>query len=165
MDTTINLQRLRVMIVEDNAHMMLILKTILRGFGVKEFTDARNEQDAWDRLGIEPVDIILVDRMLTKGDGLSLVRRIRTARDSPCPYAPIVMLSAHTERARVAEARDAGINEFCCKPITAKDLYAKIAAVIDRPRPFVRTKSFFGPDRRRREDPGYNGGERREAAG
>ncbi len=149
MEGLARLDRLRVMVVEDNAHMMLIVKTILRGFGVKEFTDARDIEEAWDRLNADPVNVMIVDRVLGRQDGLDLVRQIRGMRIGPIAYLPIIMLSAHTERQRIEEARDAGATEFCCKPVTARDLYTKVARVIDNPRSFGRTSSCCGPDRRR----------------
>ncbi len=162
MESTAKLNRLRIMVVEDNAHMMMIVKTILRGFGFQEFTEARSIGDAWERLRQEAVDILLLDRALGKEDGLDLVRRLRMDRDSPNPYLPIIMLSAHSERSRVEEARDAGVTEFCAKPVTARDLWGKVAAVIDRPRSFVRTAVYFGPDRRRRALDSYEGEKRRQ---
>lgn len=56
---------------------------------------------------------------------------------------------AHAERARVVQARDAGVTEYLVKPLSARLLSRRIQAVIEKSRPFVRTKSFFGPDRRR----------------
>ena len=72
------------------------------------------------------------------------------------------MLTAHSEKNRVEAARDAGASEFCAKPVTAAEMLRKVAAVIDRPRPFIRTESYFGPDRRRRDDPNFRGEERRK---
>jgi DNA-binding response OmpR family regulator len=63
----------------------------------------------------------------------------------------------------VVEARDAGVNEFVAKPVTARTLLDRIVATIYRPRAFVRTKDYFGPDRRRRADPDYAGPLRRAA--
>ena len=60
------------------------------------------------------------------------------------------MVTGHTEVRRVKYARDVGVNEFLAKPLSAKELYQKIISVIDHPRPFIRTKTFFGPDRRRK---------------
>lgn len=54
-------------------------------------------------------------------------------------------------------ARDAGVNEFCVKPVTPADLMKRIAWVIDKPCPFVRSPDYFGPDRRRKDDPNYKG--------
>jgi len=82
-------------------------------------------------------------------DGLDFVRLVRTAKDSSNPYVPIIMLSGYTEYGRVIEASDAGMNEFLAKPISAKALYQRFAANIDNLRPFIRTKHYFRPDRRR----------------
>ena len=65
-------------------------------------------------------------------------------------------------RARVTVARDAGVTEFLAKPISAKALYERIFNVVANPRPFVKTKTYFGPDRRRNVNPNYAGPERRK---
>ncbi len=82
-------------------------------------------------------------------DGLDFVRLVRTAKDSANPYVPIIMLTGYTEYRRVVEARDAGVNEFLAKPISARALYQRFASIIDNPRSFIKTKNYFGPDRRR----------------
>ena len=58
------------------------------------------------------------------------------------------------------QARDAGVTEFMAKPVSVKALCARINAIIDAPRPFIRANGYFGPDRRRRVLP-FNGPERR----
>jgi hypothetical protein len=58
-------------------------------------------------------------------------------------------------------ARDAGVTEFLAKPISAKALYQRILNVVASPRPFIRTKTYFGPDRRRNTSNAYIGAERR----
>jgi DNA-binding response OmpR family regulator len=60
------------------------------------------------------------------------------------------------------EARDAGVHEYLAKPISARSLYSRINKIIAEPREFVQTKTFFGPDRRRRAV-SFNGPERRKA--
>ena len=60
------------------------------------------------------------------------------------------MLSGHSEVSRVLQARDAGVNEFVVKPISVKSLFSRIDSLINKPRKFIRTGHFFGPDRRRR---------------
>jgi two-component system, chemotaxis family, chemotaxis protein CheY len=61
-------------------------------------------------------------------------------------------------------ARDAGVTEFLAKPISAKALYNRILNVVAHPRPFIRTKTYFGPDRRRNTLNPYAGPERRSGA-
>jgi DNA-binding response OmpR family regulator len=109
------------------------------------------------------VDIIITDYQMELLDGTDFTRLVRTASDSPNPYVPIIMLTAYSERSRVLAARDAGITEFCSKPVTPTELYRKVTAVINHPRPFVRSPTYVGPDRRRHMVAGYKGDERRMA--
>ncbi len=59
-------------------------------------------------------------------------------------------------------ARDAGVTEFLTKPISPKALYQRIVSVVTNPRPFIKTKTYFGPDRRRHASLNYAGPERRK---
>lgn len=156
-----SLERVRFMVVDDNAHMVNIVKTILRGFGAVKIFEAKDATEAFHCLRHDSIDIVIVDYQMDVLDGVDFVRLVRHSSDSPNRYIPIIMLTAHSERSRVITARDAGVNEFCCKPVTALELYRKVGAVIDHPRPFIKTANFFGPDRRRHHDSKYKGPERR----
>lgn len=161
---SVSLEKVRFLVVDDNVHMLNIVKTILKGFGATHVFEAKDAVDAFTRLRNESIDIVILDYLMGEEDGVALLRRIRTDPDSPTPYVPVIMLTAHSERARVVAARDAGVTEFCAKPVTAADMLRKVAAVIDRPRPFIRCDTYFGPDRRRHADPNYHGEERRKPA-
>ena len=95
-------------------------------------------------------------------DGLELAQMIRQPESKGNPYAPIIMLTGHSEKRRVTVARDAGVTEFLAKPISAKGLYQRVLNVVANPRPFIKTKNYFGPDRRRLTNPNYVGPERRK---
>jgi len=82
---------------------------------------------------------------------------IRQPESKGNPYAPIIMLTGHSEKRRVTVARDAGVTEFLAKPISAKGLYQRILNVVANPRPFIKTKTYFGPDRRRNTSNAYIG--------
>jgi DNA-binding response OmpR family regulator len=71
------------------------------------------------------------------------------------------MITAHTELRRIETARDAGITEALLKPVTPRNLYDRIVQIIERPRRFVKTPEFAGPDRRRRRGTDYGGPKRR----
>ena len=155
------LTKLAFLVVDDNANMAHIVKTILKNFGAVHIYEARDVAEAFATVRQYAIDIVFLDYNLGFMDGIEFIRMMRTATDSPNPYLPIVMLTAYTEQHRVAAARDAGTTEFCAKPVTAMEIYRKIVEVIEHPRPFVRAGSYFGPDRRRREDEAYSGPERR----
>jgi len=157
-----SLAKLKVLVVDDNQHMTNIVKTILRGFEVKDLFDAQNSDDALDTLRRQPVDLIVMDYAIEPMDGCQLTRIIRTDDDSTYQFTPIIMLTAYAERSKVESARDAGVTEFCAKPVTATEPYKKVCAVINTPRSFIRTPIYFGPDRRRRSNDSYGGKERRD---
>jgi two-component system, chemotaxis family, chemotaxis protein CheY len=157
------LDRLKVLVVDDNQHMINVVKTILRGFEMKDFFDATNAADAFNIIRNSPVDLIITDFAMEPVNGCEFTKLIRTAEDSPNHFVPIIMLTAYAEKSKVEQARDAGVTEFCAKPVTPMDLYRKVCSVINTPRSFIRTGVYFGPDRRRRKDDQYQGKERREA--
>ena len=88
------MERLRVLIVDDNHHMINIVKTILRGFGIKDYYEARDAVEAFDMVRSESIDMVIVDYQMEILDGTDFVRLVRTADDSPNPYIPIIMLTA-----------------------------------------------------------------------
>ena len=158
-----DLGSLSFLVIDDNNYMLSIIKTLLKGYGVQRIFEASDAAEAFEEFQNSQMDVIIVDYSLETLDGIEFSHLVRTANDSPNPYVPVIMLTAHSERQKVEEARDAGITEFLRKPICASALYRRIIEVIERPRPFVRSKSYFGPDRRRRVDENYRGEERRKA--
>jgi len=165
--TDYNIERLNFLVVDDNKHMRNLVKSILGALGVRSCLEAGDGADALKELKHYAPDIIITDCAMDPLDGMDLARMIRTSSDSANPYVPIIMLTGYTEMNRVMEARDAGVNEFLAKPISAKRLYQRIMAIIERPRPFVEVKGmkpYFGPDRRRNSAPNYKGSERRKDA-
>ncbi|MEO5375671.1 MAG: response regulator [Alphaproteobacteria bacterium] len=156
-----NLERLNFLIVDDNKHMRALVKTILHALGSKNVTEAADGADAFKELRVFPADIIICDWNMSPLDGMDFVRLVRTGKDSPNPFVPIIMLTGHTEMSRVLEARDAGVHEFLAKPISAKGLYSRLRSIIENPRAFIRTSLYFGPDRRRRQVD-WKGKERRK---
>lgn len=152
---------LSVLIVEDNIHMLRILATMVRGFGFDEVHMVQDPAEALEVIKSTPIDLIFLDYRMPVLDGIEFTQLVRNSNDSPNPYVPIIMVTAHSEPSKVRAARDAGVTEFCCKPINAQTLYSRIVSVVNRPRDFIRAGGYFGPDRRRREDPHYRGPERR----
>jgi CheY-like chemotaxis protein len=158
-----DLRALRLLIVDDNRNAAEIVKSILSSVGAQQIEMATTADRAFALLQSEQFDLIVVDQNLGKGDeGIELVRRIRTDAKSVNPYLSILMLTGYTEQRRVKAARDAGVTEFLSKPFTIVGLLRRMEALIHQPRAFVKSEDYFGPDRRRRQDPDYRGPERRK---
>lgn len=153
--------RLKILVVDDNAHMRKLVTTILQAFGVIQIYEAENGERAWAVLRDANPDIVVLDWVMEGMSGLELVRLIRADAAAPNPFVPVIMLSGHTALDHVIQARDAGVNEFIAKPVSVKTMMSRLVAVIEYPRPYVRTGGYFGPCRRRRGGNEYRGPERR----
>lgn len=154
---------LQILLADDNQHMRAITATILNSAGFRRTREVRDGAEAIDALRDWPADLAIIDFNMAPIDGVEFTRLIRNSPDSPNPYLPIIMMTGHSERARVCEARDAGVTEFIVKPITAKAVLDRIHAVIYKPRPFVKSENYFGPCRRRLTLRDYQGPFRRES--
>lgn len=151
-DAYLALDRMTVAIVDDNAAMRGILRTILNAMGAGRIYEAGDVRAAMDILQHEHVDLLICDWKMEPVDGITLVRWVRDPRKSPCATLPIIMLTCYAEVERVKTARDAGVTEFMVKPFSPESIYQHISAIFRKPRRFVDSDSFFGPDRRRKVD-------------
>lgn len=157
-----NFSPVTAMVVEDNQPMLDITKSLLMTFGVGHVVGAKNGEVGFQKFCEFNPDLLIVDWMMKPVDGISFTRRVRNDPKSPNPFVPIILMTGFSEKRRVIQARDAGVTEFLVKPFNARDLYRRLAQVIERPRQFVRSGDFFGPDRRRSLMHDYKGPARRE---
>ena len=154
--------RLKTLVVDDNAHMRKLVVTILQAFGVLQVYEADSGERGWVVLRESNPDVVVLDWMMEGMSGLDMVEMIRTNPQTPNPFVPVIMLTGYTSLEQVRQARDAGANEFIAKPVSVKTMMQRLVSVIETPRPYVRTKGYFGPCRRRRGADEYRGPERRD---
>jgi len=152
------LAKIRILVVDDNAFMRTIIRRILGALGCTDVREAGDGAEALKILQSWAADIVLLDWEMSPFNGIEFTKMVRRIEDNTNTFLPIIMISAHSEFWRIRQARDAGVNEFLVKPISAKMIYQRIRNVIEKPRPFVHAPGFFGPDRRRQE---LNHGEER----
>lgn len=155
------LDGLRILLVDDNQHMRVLLTEILRAVGVQHIIDAGDGAEGLQLMRAHNIDIVITDLAMEPLDGIDFVRLLRNSADSPNQMVPVIMITGHSTLRRIQEARDAGVNEFLAKPITARGVIDRLRLIIDHGRQFVRSEDYFGPDRRRRNDPNYAGPGRR----
>ena len=159
--TGVRFDLLKILLVDDNPHMRMLLTQILRAIEVKQIYEASDGAEALQVMRAHNIDIVFTDLTMQPLDGIDFVNLLRNSPDSPNQMAPVIMVTGHSTMRRIAEARDAGVNEILAKPVTARGVLSRISEVIENPRPFVRTPDYFGPERRRRADPDYTGPMRR----
>ena len=154
---------LTILIVDDNPHMRMIIGEILRALGVRRTYEATDGAEGLQVMKSHSVDIVMTDLSMSPLDVIDFVRLLRKSSNSETQTVPVIMITGHSTLSRVNEARDAGVNEFLTKPLTGRGVIERIRLVVDHPRPFVRSPTYFGPDRRRRVDPHWEGPRRRAA--
>ena len=123
----------RILVVEDNDHVLHMLDFILRraGYEVISVANGRDAETAIDN--IEPVDVVLLDLMLPYVSGYQLITRIRS--DMIWQYVPIVVLSGKVLEEDIVRALDLGANDFVTKPFRPEELLARLRrTVADRER-------------------------------
>lgn len=147
---------LTVLAVDDSKHMRLLLAEILRTLGVGRILVAGDGDEAWSHYLTHKPDVIITDAAMKPMDGFTLVRRLREAEDRDMGRTPIIMVSAHSELSAVERARDVGVTEFLCKPLSPRLLYERLIEVINRPRQYIDSAAFSGVDPRR-EDMRFDG--------
>lgn len=156
---------LRILLVDDNQYVRVMVREILRSVGVQKIYEACDGAEGLQTMRDHEVDVVITDLSMQPLDGIDFVRLLRNSPDSPNQMAPVIMITGHSTFARVNEARDAGVSEFLAKPLTARGVIERLNQAIENPRSFVRTDDYFGPDRRRRNDPAYKGPRRRGSDG
>jgi CheY-like chemotaxis protein len=164
MGATIQILRydlLKILLVDDNQHMRILLGEILRALGVRQICEAGDGAQGLQMIQNHPVDIIMTDLSMVPLDGIDFVRLLRKSPTPAVQMIPVIMVTGHSTLSRVNEARDAGVNEFLTKPFTARGVIERITLVVDHPRPFVNCPTYSGPDRRRKVDPNFEGPQRR----
>lgn len=154
----VNLDRLSVLVVEDNSFIRLLLADVIRGLGVEHVSTAAGGPEAIDRMelvardpasaGMSVIDLVVIDVMMPEIDGLMLLRWIRSV-DSPDRFLPSVMISGAPDKEVVNRARDLGATEFLSKPFSGNSVADKLMRTVFSPRQFVLAPGYFGPDRRR----------------
>jgi two-component system, chemotaxis family, chemotaxis protein CheY len=140
---------LSVLIAEDNEPMRHLLEAMVRAMGVPRVVLAANGREALEQIRRDLPDLLIADWHMEEMTGVELARDIRSSEESPNPYLPIIMVTAYADKEHVTKAIKAGVHEILVKPVSPTALAARIREIFARPRGFVRTPTYFGPERRR----------------
>ena len=119
----------RILVVEDEQPIRDLIAFGLRRAGC-DVAIAEHSQAALASIGDRRPDIVLVDWMLPDMSGLELVRVLR--RDANTRDIPVVMLTARGEEADKVAGLESGADDYVTKPFSARELVARIQAVLRR---------------------------------
>ena len=117
----------RILIVEDDAAIRRGLSDCVRfaGYGPAEAPDGRAGLDA---ALTQDVDLVLLDLLMPRMDGLSVLREVRASK----PWLPVIILTAKGEEADRVRGLKLGADDYIVKPFSPSELLARIEAVLRR---------------------------------
>jgi response regulator NasT len=117
----------RVVIAEDEALIRLDLAEMLRDEGYQVVGEAGDGQEAVDLAESLRPDLVIMDVKMPRRDGIDAAAEIAAKR-----IAPIVILTAFSQRDLVEKARDAGAMAYLVKPFSISDLIPAIEVALSR---------------------------------
>jgi PAS domain S-box-containing protein len=127
----VNVEGLRVLVVEDNADALDLLQHVLGSAGAS-VRGTCTAAEALEALWMDPPDVLVSDLGLPGMDGLELIRRIRAAWPRRGSDVPAIAVTAYARASDREHALEAGYQRHLAKPVRPGALLAAIAAVVDR---------------------------------
>ena len=131
-----------ILIVDDESRMRKLIKDFLiqKNFSILEAEDGEKALKVYEE-NKEKIDLILLDVMMPKLDGWSVLRNIRQENKK----LPIVMLTARAEEQDELFGFELGVDEYITKPFSPKILVARVESILKRSKPDAKElKSYDG---------------------
>lgn len=145
MRETWDLTKISCLIAEDNPHMRGILRSVLGGFGIRSVYEAIDGAEALELVVDRKPDIILCDWVMTPFGGSDFLRILRRDQDLFISTVPVLVITAHANRATIMEAINIGVHGFVAKPIAPAVLYRHIGEILQRQDLHGRSRGITAP--------------------
>lgn len=123
-----DLVRAKIMIIDDEPVNGRVLKKYLRRIGYESFHLITDATEALDAIRMSCPDLVLLDLMMPRLNGMDLLRQIRS--EDALQNLPVIILTAHSSPSNKLEALEAGANEFLAKPVDPHELAPRVRNVL-----------------------------------
>jgi DNA-binding response OmpR family regulator len=123
-------EKSRILLVDDDDFIQLVIGENLAKLGY-EVAIAQDGQEAWEIISLDPAgyDLVLLDKMMPRMDGISLLKRIRA--DSRMAEIPVVMLTGADRAEDIVEGLAAGAYYYLVKPATQEVLSRVVKSALE----------------------------------
>ena len=156
------LEALKVLVVDDEPTMRKVTRSLLQAIGVKTIYEANDGNSGLEAIRTLGPDVVILDWEMPSPNGPEFMRAVRAPDSFPMPDVPIIMLTGHSERSRVLEAMQLGVNEYLIKPVSSTALLARIVSILAKPRRMTKQGDYYAPEPRKptplkpESDPGFD---------
>lgn len=123
------MSRHRILVVEDEKNIAKVVAYNLEREGY-QVAAARDGEEALAKARKENPDLVVLDLMLPKVDGLEVCRQLKS--DPRTARIPIIMLTAKTQEADRVVGLELGADDYVAKPFSVRELAARVKAVLRR---------------------------------
>ena len=129
-----------ILIVDDESRMRKLIKDFLtaKGYNILEAEDGEKALEIFEQ-NKEKINLILLDVMMPKLDGWSVLRQIRQLSK-----VPIIMLTARGEEQDELFGFELGVDEYISKPFSPKILVARVEAILKRTKGNIKEVKNYG---------------------
>ena len=117
----------RILVVDDVADNVEILRMRLTALGY-DVDEANDGEEALAKIAADPPDLVLLDIMMPKIDGLEVARRLKA--DKSLPFIPVILVTAKATPKDVVAGLEAGGDDYLTKPIDHGALVARVRAML-----------------------------------
>jgi two-component system, chemotaxis family, chemotaxis protein CheY len=143
------IQGLNILIVDHNAYMRRLTRTMLVNLGAKSVMEAADGLAALEAIRTCDPDVMLLDWDMPVLTGMEVMRIVRSPGVFPRPNLPIIMLTSRAQRSAVVEALCNGAHEILLKPTSPKALCDRLMSIVFKPRQMIKLGNYYVPQPRR----------------
>lgn len=120
--------KMPVLIVDDYATMLRIIKNLLKQIGFENVEEATDGGAALQMMKLKKYGLVISDWNMQPVTGIEFLRNVR--KDVELKATPFIMVTAESKADNVLEARNAGVSNYIVKPFSGEILKGKIASVL-----------------------------------
>jgi DNA-binding response OmpR family regulator len=148
-----NLERTNILLGDADSMGQSIIAQMLAGFGARNISRVEDVTELRRHLATGTFDIVILDPASFGPEGYDTIAWLRRTVPPPRAHVPVLIVTGHTEHARVGQLRDSGANFIVSKPLSALVMLERLLWLARENRPFIESGAYAGPDRRWHDAP------------
>jgi two-component system chemotaxis response regulator CheY len=122
-------KNIKILMVDDFATLRMSLKSVLEQLGYPEMDEAKDGQEAIDKLKEKDYDLIISDIDMPVMNGFELLDYVK--KDDNLKNIPVIFITAEAEREKIVESIKAGLDAYITKPFSISTLQQKIENIFN----------------------------------